>query len=350
MDLVIKKSINIHQSQSLSPPTSSIFGAPSHSSTASFPILAVAIIGIFATVFLLLSYYIFVIKCCLNGHRIDLLSRFSVSRNRGNRDHVGLYSPRIQRRGLEESAIQSIPIFQFKRGEGSGVFRERSFTECAVCLNEFQEQDKLRAIPNCAHAFHVDCIDVWLQSNINCPLCRTSVSAGISQLRLDRISDPRSSSSSSPQNPNPNSDNFTGRDEDYVVIELGDAGSGDPTLLGPQERLKPGDFAAASIIARPPGKFVGKKAKKLGHGSSMGDEWIDRGERDDGFGLIQPIRRSFSMDSAGDRQMYLAVQEIILDQSRNGFSSSSRSLRRTIFSFGNGRGSRSAVLPIESEP
>lgn len=44
--------------------------------------------------------------------------------------------------------------------------------DCAVCLCEFAEQDKLRLLPMCSHAFHIHCIDTWLLSNSTCPLCR----------------------------------------------------------------------------------------------------------------------------------------------------------------------------------
>lgn len=374
MDLVNKKYL-IHLSESLSPPNSPPDWAPLHSSNSSFPILAVAIIGIFATAILLVSYYVFVIKCCLNWHRIDLLSRFSLSRNRRRGDQltVGLFSPRVQRRGLEESVIQSIPVVQFKREKNGEFFRERSFGECAVCLSEFQETEKLRKIPNCSHVFHVDCIDVWLQGNVNCPLCRTSVSISIP--------------SQFPLTPNsPNADNFAGRDKDYVVIELGDQSSGRQTLLGAQERSvsvplglvevhvsmsrqaersnersnsrEQRDTSTSPFRRKFGPKMAHKKSKKFSHVSSMGDECIDtRREKDERF-EIQQIRRSFSMDSANDRQLYLAVQEII-QQKKNGNGEEtglgegdggSSRIRRSMFSFGNVRGSRSAVLPVDLEP
>ncbi|PSS33773.1 RING-H2 finger protein [Actinidia chinensis var. chinensis] len=337
MDLVTNN-YQIHQSQALSPIKSPPTNPHSHSSNSSFPILAVAIIGILTTAFLLVGYYVFVIKCCLNWHRIDILSRFSLSRNRSRRHQMGFYSPRVQRRGLEESVIQSIPILQFKREKFDA--RERNFEECAVCLNEFKEEEKLRVIPNCSHMFHVDCIDVWLQSNVNCPLCRTSISIE-SRFPLDQRL--------SPQNSHPNTDNFTGRDEDYVVIELGNSDSSDQTLFGEQERVN-------RPISHFPGKFepnmVPKRAKKISHVSSMGDECIDIREKDNEF-AIQPIRRSFSMDSANGRHLFLAVQEIVR-QNRNAnevspSEGSSSRIRRSFFSFGNGRGSRNAVQPIELE-
>lgn len=53
--------------------------------------------------------------------------------------------------------------------------------DCAVCLCEFQLEDKLRLLPNCSHAFHRDCIDTWLLSHSTCPICRTSLLVDISQ-------------------------------------------------------------------------------------------------------------------------------------------------------------------------
>uniref|UniRef100_A0A5B7BFL3 RING-type E3 ubiquitin transferase n=1 Tax=Davidia involucrata TaxID=16924 RepID=A0A5B7BFL3_DAVIN len=352
MDLSIKN-YYVHGSHTLSPiksPPNSIFSSPLHSSNTSFPIIAIAIIGILATAFLLVSYYIFVIKCCLNWHRIDLLRRFSFSRSRHREDPLMAYSPAVEHRGLDESVIRSIPIFQFRKGERQQI-GERSFCECAVCLNEFQEEEKLRIIPNCSHVFHIDCIDVWLQNNANCPLCRTSIST-TTRFAFDQTIAP----SSSPQDPNPYTDNFIGRDEDYVVIELGERNNADQSFLGVQERLNSGELSAHSISPSPrklEQKIVQKKAKKFNHISSMGDECIDTREKDDQF-AIQPIRRSFSMDSAADRQLYVAIQEIVQQNRQVSEVSSSEGcssrVRRSFFSFGHERGSRSAVLPIHLEP
>ena len=44
---------------------------------------------------------------------------------------------------------------------------------CVVCLGEFEEGDELRTLPHCMHSFHVPCIDTWLLSHMNCPMCRS---------------------------------------------------------------------------------------------------------------------------------------------------------------------------------
>ncbi|XP_023770769.1 RING-H2 finger protein ATL16 [Lactuca sativa] len=316
-----------------------------HSSHASFPIIAVAIIGIFATIFLLVFYYIFVIKCCLNWHRIDILRRFSLSRNRNHHQPlVPHHLPSPEPRGLHESVIRSIPIFQFQKQKDS----DDIVGECAVCLAEFQHDEKLRMIPNCAHVFHIDCIDVWLQNNPNCPLCRNSISISIP-----------------PHFPVPDHQQLIPPpaldEEDYVVIDLcssnGNGGGGSNGQTNDGEDLQPISGEPIAITPSPRKKMGKKLRKKYGLLSSMGDECIDVSSRrkgDDQFS-IQPIRRSFSMDSASDRQLYLAVQEIIQRNQMNNVEAiesihecsstgtGSSRLKRGFFSFGH---ARSAVLPL----
>ncbi|XP_040998656.1 RING-H2 finger protein ATL16-like [Juglans microcarpa x Juglans regia] len=355
MDLVISKRYLVRSSQALSPitsatPGSSIFRSPMHSSDASFPIIAIAVIGIMATAFLLVSYYIFVIKCCLSWHRIDILRRFSLSRRREQPSTV--YSPGMDTRGLDESVIRSIPILQFKKESKSRGFRERSFCECAVCLNEFQEDEKLRIIPNCSHLFHIDCIDVWLQSNANCPLCRTSISV-MSRFQTDLALAP----SSTPEDPTPCTDNPFGDDEDFLVIELGNDYSPHRTLLETKQRLNSSELSTSCISPTPRKleywRIMQKKERKFNKVTSMGDECIDTRSKDEQF-AIQPIRRSFSMDSSSDRQLYLAIQEALPQNMQvsevSPIEGSSSRIRRSIFSFGHGSRSRSSILPVYSEP
>ncbi|KAI9116948.1 hypothetical protein K1719_011947 [Acacia pycnantha] len=72
--------------------------------------------------------------------------------------------------GLQQSVIDSIAIFKYRKYDGL-----IEGTECSVCLGEFQEDDSLRILPKCTHAFHVQCIDTWLRSRKNCPLCRAPI-------------------------------------------------------------------------------------------------------------------------------------------------------------------------------
>ncbi|KAL3648064.1 hypothetical protein CASFOL_009032 [Castilleja foliolosa] len=74
-------------------------------------------------------------------------------------------------RGLDPSAVNSIPTFIYVSKS------EEPQLECAVCLSEFEEGETGRVMPNCNHSFHVECIDMWLRSHCDCPLCRTRVRA-----------------------------------------------------------------------------------------------------------------------------------------------------------------------------
>ncbi|KAL1539366.1 RING-type E3 ubiquitin transferase [Salvia divinorum] len=69
--------------------------------------------------------------------------------------------------GLDQFQIDALPVFLYKE-----IMGLKEPFDCAVCLCEFSESDKLRLLPLCSHAFHIDCIDTWLLSNSSCPLCR----------------------------------------------------------------------------------------------------------------------------------------------------------------------------------
>ncbi|GLJ09593.1 hypothetical protein SUGI_0112470 [Cryptomeria japonica] len=70
---------------------------------------------------------------------------------------------------------ESFPVFVYecKNYSDQGL-------ECAVCLSEFEEEEKGRILPACNHSFHVDCIDRWFESQSTCPICRAPARAAMS--------------------------------------------------------------------------------------------------------------------------------------------------------------------------
>nr|GMD81953.1 RING-H2 finger protein ATL16-like [Ipomoea batatas] len=291
------------------PPSFSI--SPPQSARATFLITATVVV--LATSMLLISLY--VIKCYTNCQRFGRLRRFSRRSGGGADEGFVVSSPEIVNGGgLDRSLIESIPTYEFKR---AGERNSSCECECAVCLNEFQEGEKLRVIPHCGHGFHIDCIDVWLINNANCPLCRNCIS-----------------SSAIFSNPG-GSGYFTAgsNEDDCVVIELDE----DRTVIN-QYRL--------SISPSPTARKNPRKSRRV---FSVGDECIDIREKDERF-AVQPMRRSFSMDSAADRRVYLAVQKAVQQHKRRDeiissgeSSSSSRINKKSFFSFGYGRGSKNSV-------
>ncbi|KAE8722238.1 putative ribonucleoprotein, chloroplast [Hibiscus syriacus] len=140
-----------------------------------FSPLMIAVIGVLACAFLLVSYNLILYKYC--GKNLDS-SRIRENRGGGgggdvvddDHDPSTYHSWQPSTAGLDEAVINSITVCKYRKGDGLV-----EGTDCSVCLGEFLEDDSLRLLPKCSHAFHVHCIDVWLNSHSNCPLCRTNI-------------------------------------------------------------------------------------------------------------------------------------------------------------------------------
>ncbi|KAG2315226.1 hypothetical protein Bca4012_066027 [Brassica carinata] len=138
-------------------------------------IMLTAIIIILFFVTLMVSLHLY--SRCYLHHRSR---RFHIRRlNRSRRaaaamtffaDPSSSTSALTARGGLDPSVIKSLPTFTFSAATASDAT-----TECAVCLSEFEESEPGRVLPNCKHAFHVECIDMWFHSHSSCPLCRSLV-------------------------------------------------------------------------------------------------------------------------------------------------------------------------------
>ncbi|KAF8380706.1 hypothetical protein HHK36_028196 [Tetracentron sinense] len=134
-----------------------------------FSPLVIAVIGILASAFLLVSYYTFISKYCGNSDR----ARRRENNDPGEElDDNPLHNEpwEVGTGGLDEALIKSITVYKYNKRNGS-----IEGTDCSVCLNEFQEDESLRLLPKCKHAFHLPCIDTWLKSHSNCPLCRATI-------------------------------------------------------------------------------------------------------------------------------------------------------------------------------
>ncbi|XP_031282695.1 RING-H2 finger protein ATL11-like [Pistacia vera] len=83
------------------------------------------------------------------------------------------YRSRRITRGLDASVINTFPTFLYSAVKGLKI--GKGSLECAVCLNEFEDDETLRLIPKCSHVFHTDCIDAWLASHNTCPVCRANL-------------------------------------------------------------------------------------------------------------------------------------------------------------------------------
>ncbi|KVH99867.1 putative RING-H2 finger protein ATL12 [Cynara cardunculus var. scolymus] len=114
----------------------------------------VIIIGILCAVFSLT----FLILACL---------KFCNSDETTLQPAHGILSSRSRFSGIDKKTIESLPFFRFSSLKGS-----KEGLECVVCLSKFEDSEVLRLLPRCRHAFHMNCIDKWLESHSSCPLCR----------------------------------------------------------------------------------------------------------------------------------------------------------------------------------
>uniref|UniRef100_A0ACD5UDS7 Uncharacterized protein n=1 Tax=Avena sativa TaxID=4498 RepID=A0ACD5UDS7_AVESA len=73
--------------------------------------------------------------------------------------------------GLEPWVIAAIPTVKYN----FEAFHSKDDAQCSICLGEYTEKEILRIIPTCRHNFHRTCLDVWLQKQMTCPMCRVSL-------------------------------------------------------------------------------------------------------------------------------------------------------------------------------
>ncbi|PUZ42822.1 hypothetical protein GQ55_9G612600 [Panicum hallii var. hallii] len=275
---------------------------------AAFPIAIVIAIGFMVTSLILISYYFLVVRCWLRGgggggsgllhraRRDELVERVSAV------FFTDLEAAELPG-GLDPDVVAALPVVKYRRTRAaSGAL------ECAVCLAEFAPGERLKQLPSCSHAFHIDCIDTWLHHNVSCPLCRTVVTGDVA-LPLARDE----------------------HEASCRELQLGD-----------------GRIGAAA---------------RVGYGSSC------RFPTKSGTAQ-EPITRSFSMDcfagglgrkphkepaagsseagpssaAASDRSI---SSNVVADR---GAGETSGRFRRLLSSFGLGRSSRSTVLPIHLDP
>lgn len=99
-------------------------------------------------------------------------------------------SQRRAKPGLDRSEIETFPTFVYSDVKKLKV--DKRALECAVCLAEFGDEETLRLLPKCEHAFHPECIDPWLSVRSTCPVCRSDLIPIAAEIRAggDKLTTP----------------------------------------------------------------------------------------------------------------------------------------------------------------
>ncbi|GBM10141.1 hypothetical protein AVEN_90140-1 [Araneus ventricosus] len=95
----------------------------------------------------------------------------SGNRNRSLDASVGTTASSVLT-GTDEDAQSAIVQDASTSGEGQPPGTDTpTELECPICLGTSSRQDQIKRL-RCSHEFHQSCIDLWLNNNRNCPLCR----------------------------------------------------------------------------------------------------------------------------------------------------------------------------------
>ncbi|KAK6135008.1 hypothetical protein DH2020_031235 [Rehmannia glutinosa] len=143
-------------------------------------------------------------------------------------------------------------MFKYKKGE---ILIDGS-CDCSVCLSEFQENESVRLLPKCSHAFHVNCIDTWLRSHKNCPVCRAPIlvneNLGLVETSTNNLEENRAREVETDEIGTRTENQLTDiLSKNRVLSDLGDHRVRvDQELLQPVRRPVSMDFSCASTIYR----------------------------------------------------------------------------------------------------
>lgn len=202
--------------------------------------------------------------------------------------------------GLQQHVIDSITVFKYKKDEGL-----IDGTECSICLSEFEEDESLRLLPKCSHAFHLRCIDSWLRSHKNCPLCRAPVVSDVTGSQVPATEPNMSVSAGS------SGETLVENLENYDGVERTQVGEG-----GTSEEVGVGD-GSFSALAIEDGRGAENSKKSMQSSSSGNRHSRVVSNLDDNQRAVkeevQPVRRSVSLDPSSALRIYHAVANIVAD-------------------------------------
>lgn len=89
--------------------------------------------------------------------------------------------------GIKELVMEASDGFVYDQTKGikgceSGEKSSSINTGCVICLEDFKDGDVCRALPECHHVFHKECVVSWLMQSNSCPICRAFTAVFVRRL------------------------------------------------------------------------------------------------------------------------------------------------------------------------
>ncbi|CAL0320270.1 unnamed protein product [Lupinus luteus] len=146
------------------------------------PFLYYGLVVVGTATIVLAIYNLIIIKCCSN--RVQTQPSQPSGHSRSLVELVVNESRSFNNNNSQKGNFFSISSFKYKkevvlRNEGGKEKQQQQGGvddyECPVCLSFYEEGDDVKNLPLCKHSFHAICIDMWLYSHFDCPICRTPV-------------------------------------------------------------------------------------------------------------------------------------------------------------------------------
>ncbi|XP_074323507.1 RING-H2 finger protein ATL52-like [Apium graveolens] len=146
--------------------------SPSSPLKGNLPVLYYGVIVVGTVAVVLAIYNLIIIRwCASHRRRLRDINQQLDSRRR-------MSSSSSSMRGLNSFNLGE--SFKYKKGDDDSIQLGYGINECPVCLCFFEQDEQVRELPRCKHSFHAPCIEMWLYSHLDCPLCRALVQFPVS--------------------------------------------------------------------------------------------------------------------------------------------------------------------------